>query len=174
LDVDAEFETLFHTYQQPITTYLSHLLGDEERGEELAQEAFLRAYRAMVRGTEVAHPRAWLFRIATNAARDHWRRARLVRWLPLWGSEDDPALCTPDLADEVADRLDVRAALARLSPRYRVPLVLHLCEGLSTAEIAEVLGIRRGTVKMRLVRARRQLQCAFKTICGLESDHDGM
>jgi RNA polymerase sigma-70 factor (ECF subfamily) len=170
LGLDAEFETLFHAYQQPIATYLSHLLGDAERGEELAQEAFLRAYRAMIKGTEVEHPKAWLYRIATNAVRDHWRRARLVRWLPLWENEHDPALSAPDPADGVAEQLAVQAALAQLSPRYRAPLVLHTCEGLSTAEIAAVLGIRQGAVKMRLVRARTQFRRAFEAICGPEGE----
>jgi RNA polymerase sigma-70 factor (ECF subfamily) len=170
LDLDAEFEALFHAYQQPITAYLSHLLGDAERAEELAQEAFLRAYRAMVKGIEVEQHKAWLYRIATNAARDDWRRARLVRWLPLWENEHDPALSAPDPAHGIADRLAVQAALAQLSPRYRVPLVLHTCEGLSTAEVAAVLGIRRGAVKMRLVRARTQFRRAFEAICGPEGE----
>jgi hypothetical protein len=52
----------------PITTYLSHLLGDAERGEELAHETFLRTYRAMVKGVAVEHLKAWLYRIATTAS----------------------------------------------------------------------------------------------------------
>ena len=63
---DAEFKALFRAYQQPITAYLTHLLGDTERGAELAQETFLRAYRALTRGVRVEHPKAWLYRIATN------------------------------------------------------------------------------------------------------------
>jgi len=161
LTLDAEFEALFRAYQQPITAYLTHLLGDAERGAELAQETFLRAYRALARGVRVEHPKAWLYRIATNAANDHFRHARLVQWLPLLDDEHDPALHALDPTESVADRLDVQAALAQLAPKYRVPLVLHLCEGLPTAEIATVLGIRRGAVKMRLLRAREQFRRAY-------------
>ncbi len=161
MTLDAEFEALFRAYQQPITAYLSRLLGDAERCAELAQETFLRAYRALARGVQVEHPKAWLYRIATNAANDHFRRVRLVQWLPLPDDERDPSLHAPNPTATVADRLAVRDALAQLAPRYRVPLVLHLCEGLSTAEIAAVLGIRRGAVKMRLLRAREQFRRAY-------------
>lgn len=166
--LDTEFEALFRAHQQSIAAYLNHLLGDPKQGEELAQETFLRAYRELARGTQVEHAKAWLFRIATNAANDHFRRARIVRWLPLLDTDSDPALQTPDPSDDIAQQLAVRAALARLKPPYRIPLVLHLCEGLSTAEIGEVLGISRDAVKMRLLRAREQFRCAFQEVSGIE------
>jgi RNA polymerase sigma-70 factor (ECF subfamily) len=161
---DGEFETLFHAYQQPITAYLDHLTGDTEQAEDLAQDAFLRAYRALLRGEHVEHPKAWLYRIATNVANDRWRRARLLRWLPLLDNVREPGLCVPDHTEGAAEQLAVQSALARLQPGYRVPLVLHLCEGLSIAEISEVLGIRQGAVKMRLSRAREQFRQAFQQV----------
>ena len=162
----AEFESLLSAYQQPITAYLTNLLGDVEQGQELAQETFLRAYRALAAGVQLDHPKAWLYRIATNVARDAFRRARLVRWLRLHDIQDHPALRIPDPTDCVADQLAVRAALAHLRPAYRVPLVLHLCEGLSTLEIAEVLSLSQGAVKMRLSRAREQFRVAFEREAG--------
>jgi len=167
---DQEFEALFRAYQQPITAYLIHLLGSAEQGQELAQDTFLRAYSALARGVQVQYPTAWLYCIATHVASDHFRRARLFKWLPLWDSEDNPALCTADTTEAVADQLMVRSALARLKPPYRIPLVLHLCEGLSTAEIAEVVGISRDAVKMRLMRAREQFQQAFQDVSGQKLD----
>jgi len=159
---DGEFEALFHAYQQPITTYLSHVTGNTEQAEDLAQDTFLRAYRALLRGEHVEHPKAWLYRIATNVANDRWRRARLLRWLPLLDNVYEPGLRAPNQAEDVAERLAVQSALARLQPGYRIPLVLHLCEGLSIAEIGEVLGISQGAVKMRLSRAREQFRQAFQ------------
>jgi RNA polymerase sigma-70 factor (ECF subfamily) len=170
LTLEGEFEALFQAHQREITGYLCKLLGDAERGQELAQETFLRAYRALARGTQVEHPRAWLYRIATNAAHDHFRRARLVRWVPLLDGERDAALRQPDPAEAVADRLAVQAALTRLQPKYRIPLLLHLAEGLSTAEIGEVLKISRDAVKMRLYRGREQFRRAFRAAGGLESE----
>jgi RNA polymerase sigma-70 factor (ECF subfamily) len=104
----TEFEDLLHTYQQPLTAYLCNLLSDEEQGKELAQDTFLRAYRALARGQQVTCPKAWLYRIATNVANDHFRWARLLRWLPLHEVEQHPALCVSDSTDGVADQLIVR------------------------------------------------------------------
>lgn len=170
MSLEAEFEALFRIYQQPITAYLINLLGDAERGEELAQETFLRAYRALASGTRVEYTRAWLYRIATNAANDHFRRARLVKWLPLHRAENHAALRIPDPAECIAEQLVVRAALAQLRPHDRILLMLHLCEGLSTAEMAEVLGISRSAVKMRLMRTREQFRHAFRAVSGAESE----
>ena len=162
MTLHSEFETLLHSYQQPITAYLCNLLGDGERGKELAQETFLRAYRALARGLRVDHSKAWLYRIATNVAKDEFRRARLIKWLPFHTAEHEPALQVPDAADCVADQLLVRSALAKLAPAYRVPLLLHLGEDLSTNEIAEVLNLSQGAVKMRLSRAREQFRRALQ------------
>jgi len=58
LTLEAEFESMFRAYQPAITGYLCNLVGDAERGQDLAQETFLQAYLALVRGTWVEHPRA--------------------------------------------------------------------------------------------------------------------
>ena len=172
MTLHSEFETLLHSYQQPITAYLCNLLGDEERGKELAQETFLRAYYALARGLKVGHPKAWLYRIATNAAKDEFRRARLIKWLPFQAVEHEPAMQVPDAADCVADQLLVRSALTKLSPAYRVPLLLHLGEGLSTTEIAEVLNLSQGAVKMRLSRAREQFRRALHNGSDLSAEDE--
>ncbi len=161
---DAEFEAIFHAYQQPITTYLSHLTGNTEQAEDMAQDTFLRAYRALLHGEHVEHVKAWLYRIATNVAKDQWRRERLLRWLPLMDDAREAGLRSPDHAASAAEQLAVQSALTRLQPSHRIPLVLHLCEGLSIAEISEVLGIKQGAVKMRLSRAREQFRQAFQQV----------
>ncbi len=168
MTLEEEFQALFSTYQHAITGYLSNLLDDTDRAQELAQETFLRAYCALARGARVEHPRAWLYRIATNAARDHIRRARRVQWLPLLDDDRDPALHQSNPSEALADRLVVRSVLVRLAPEYRIPLLLHLSEGLSTAEIGLILGISRDAVKMRLYRAREQFRQIFRAINGQE------
>ena len=72
----------------------------------------------------------------------------------------------------MADQLMVREALAQLSPDYRVPLVLHLCENLSTAEIAEVMNLSQGAVKMRLSRAREQFRRIIHNGSGIATGDD--
>jgi len=151
-DDQAHFEALYAAYQQPILSYLYRLLDDDARAEELTQEVFARAYRARRSLDRVQNMRAWLYRIATNAARDYFRRRRLVAWLPLF--DQDPALLVENPEPDLLQAFAVRKALRKLAPELRVPLVLYSCQELSTQEIADVLGISRDAVKQRLVRAR--------------------
>jgi RNA polymerase sigma-70 factor, ECF subfamily len=151
---DALFVDLYNEFHQPIFGYLFRLLRDRERAEDAVQEAFVKAYRALPRLDGDANYRAWLYRIATNTAYDRLRRQRLLSWLPLLDDGDDPALHY-DHIDGCDTSIQVQEALNRLPVRYRAPLLLYGVYGLSTAEIARVLGITRSGVKMRLARARR-------------------
>jgi RNA polymerase sigma-70 factor (ECF subfamily) len=151
-DDHAYFESLFSTFQQPILSYLYRLLGDAARAEEVCQEVFTRAYRARRSMDQVENVRAWLYRIATNAARDQLRRRRLLTWLPLF--DEDPALLVESPEASALETHAVEQALRKLKPDLRVPLVLYSCQELSTQEIANVMGISQDAVKQRLVRAR--------------------
>jgi len=148
----AHFEALYAAHQQPILSYLYRLMGDAARAEELCQEVFARAYQARRSMQNVQNVRAWLYRIATNAARDQLRRRRLLTWLPLF--DEDPALLVDSPEAAALELHAVEQALLKLDPDLRVPLVLYTCQELSTQEIADVLGISRDAVKQRLVRAR--------------------
>jgi RNA polymerase sigma-70 factor (ECF subfamily) len=157
-DARALLERLFADYQTPILNYLYRLVGDPHLAEDLTQETFARAWQAARRLPDLDNPRAWLYRIATNLARDQHRRARLLAWLPL--REHEQTLELPGL-EEGGDPLEserMRRALLRLAPEYRVPLVLYVCEGFQSAEIADTLSISRDAVKQRLVRARERLR----------------
>jgi len=161
-DVDAVFEQLFRDYQQPIFNYLYRLVGDVARAEELTQETFIKAYRALSRLPADANQRAWLYRIATNTAYDHLRRGRLVRWLPLL-ERDSPSstFIQSNPADSAGEHEAVQLALAQLPLEYRVPLVLFCVQGYSTREIGEMLGISEGAVKVRLHRAREKFRQVY-------------
>jgi RNA polymerase sigma-70 factor (ECF subfamily) len=148
----AYFKVLYVTYQQPILSYLYRLMGDAACAEELCQEVFARAYKARRSMENVQNVRAWLYRIATNAARDQIRRRRLLTWLPLF--DEDPTLLVDSPEASALEMHAVEQALLKLDPDLRVPLVLYTCQELSTQEIADVLGISRDAVKQRLVRAR--------------------
>ena len=164
---DTLFRELFEAYRQPLFAYLYRLVGDLGNAEDVVQDVFLRAYEALPRLAPAANRRAWLYRIATNAARDTFRRRKLRQWLPFLVGEDaesanpdeSATLVQPDLpADE---KLAVHQALQALDPTYRTPLILFSVEGLSTQEIAEILGIGQSAVKMRLLRARAMFQSAY-------------
>jgi RNA polymerase sigma-70 factor (ECF subfamily) len=156
----VRFETLFASYQRPLLNYLYRLVGDSARAEELCQETFTRAYRARRSLEQVQNARAWLYRIATNAARDHLRRRRLLAWLPLF--DDDPVLSVEDPEADASETQAVRSALLKLGPDLRAPLVLYTCQELSTQEIAAILGISREAVKQRLVRARLRFKQVYE------------
>ena len=132
------------------------MLGDDGHAQELTQETFLRAYRALLRGEEWANPRAWLYRTASRLAIDVYRRQRLLRWLPL---SSPPAAPGPEAG--ALGQIAMRTALASLPLPYRLPLVLHTCEGYSVAEVAAILKITVSACKMRLCRAREMLRRAY-------------
>ena len=157
--VDEEFEALFSRYEEPICTYLARMTGDLPRAQELAQETFLRAYRAMARGETWENPRAWLYRVASRLAANDYRRRKLLRWLPLGDRDPAPG---PSLAEDCAGRLDLQAALEALPPHYRVPLLLLTVADYRVAEIAEILSLGSSAVKMRLSRAREMLRRTYE------------
>jgi len=156
---DALFERLFEEYQGPILNYLYRLLGELGRAEELTQEVFLRAYRALGGLPSDANHRAWLYRIATNAAYDQLRRRRLIQWLPLMDRDrSTPNAPQVDLEGRIDASEAVQNALGRIPLKYRVPLVLFSVQGYSVAEIGEIMSISVGAVKTRLYRAREMFR----------------
>src|SRR5213080_3203325 len=81
----ADFEAIFLRFQGPITNFIYHLIGNREQAYDLAQDVFVKAYKALLGGT-VVQPgalSAWLYRIAANTTTDSLRRRRLISWLPL-------------------------------------------------------------------------------------------
>ncbi|NLF11015.1 MAG: RNA polymerase sigma factor [Anaerolineaceae bacterium] len=156
--VDEEFEALFSRYEEPICSYLARMTGDLPRAQELAQETFLRAYRAMAGGETWENPRAWLYRVASRLAANDHRRRKLLQWVPLGDRDPAPG---PSLAEGAAARLDFQVALNRLPPRYRAPLLLAAVADYRVAEIADILGLGSSAVKMRLSRAREMLRRAY-------------
>src|SRR5579863_1402375 len=81
----ADFEAIFLRFQVPITNFIYHLIGNREQAYDLAQDVFVKAYKALLNGT-VVQPgalSAWMYRIAANTTTDSLRRRRLISWLPL-------------------------------------------------------------------------------------------
>ena len=153
------FADLVDRHKDAVVTYLARLTADRDRAEDLAQEAFLRLFRAAADYVEQGFLRAFLFRIATNLVRSEERRAQRLRLLmPFFPRQEhaEPAAASGLLRREL--HREVGAALAKLALRYRVPLVLHEIEGWTYVDIAQELGCREGTVKSRVHRGRQQLK----------------
>lgn len=140
------------------------LTGNHEEAQDLVQEVLVRVQRGL-RTYEPGSLEGWLARITTNAFLDEMRRRKRRPTEPL--PEHDPERLlplSPEPAEELAGaRLDeeIQAALARVSPEFRVVLVLSDVVGHSYAEIADELGVPIGTVRSRLHRGRAALREAL-------------
>jgi len=131
--------------------------------EELAQDAYLKAFRGLPRLRDRSLAREWLFRIARNTALDHCKKNRTVRFVRLDENTDPPDGPGPDEDREKRERIAVlKRAVARLPRKLREILVLREYGELSYEEIAAVLDAKMGTVMSRLNRARRALAANFK------------
>ena len=136
------------------------LVGDAGEAEDLVQEAFLRAWRKLEGLKPEVKVRPWFYRILINAGRDHLRRRKVRRRQPRPERREPSARHQPDPASAAAGRdllARVHAAVGELPLRQRECLLLRARAKLSTAEVAELLGITEGVVKGHLVHARRKL-----------------
>lgn len=147
------FTALVAAYEAPLGRYLTRLVGDHELARDLLQDTLLSAYRSLA-DTQPTQPKAWLYRIATNHALAHFRRRRLIVWIPLsrlpFGAR---APSVAGHADRVAAETAIGEALDRLDPRERACLLLDAA-GFSGNELAEQLGCSVAAARMRLSRAR--------------------
>ncbi len=159
----SAFAALVDRHRDALVAYLSRLAGSRERGEDLGQEAFLRAFRFAARYREEGHFKAYLYRIATNLARTEARSERRRRFFaPLLRlAEAGDAEVSHDLLRDEAEAV-VAKAISELPMRLREPVVLHEIEDWPYAEIARVLGCREGTVKSRIHRGRQALRRALE------------
>jgi RNA polymerase sigma-70 factor (ECF subfamily) len=157
MDEDA-FRAFYDRTARPLWNYLSRLTGEAPLADDLLQESYYRFLRTRVAWESETHRRAYLFRIATNLVRDGHRRSRFGRAVALPDPENDLRCSTSeDLAESTARKTDLRRAMSRLRPRERALLWLAYAQGQAHAEIAEVLGVKTGSVKLLLFRARRKL-----------------
>lgn len=144
---------LVRRYASPLLTYIERMVGDHHRSEELFQEVFLRVWlkRKTYRSPKAFRP--WLFTIATNHCRSAFRRAAppaaaLPEEVPLALVSAEPSPAEATLATETAQV--VTAAVAELPPQQRSVVVLRNFNGLSFAEIADVLGCTEATARSHL------------------------
>ncbi len=148
----ADLTALVERHHGPLLGFLYRLTaGDRALAEDLTQEAFLRALRRIAQYRPARPFKPWLYAIAVNAARDHFKRADTRRTEALTDEFDPPDPGAVDeglLAAEDAGR--VARALGALPAPQRETLVLRYYQDLSLAEVAEVLEIPLGTVKSRL------------------------
>jgi RNA polymerase sigma-70 factor (ECF subfamily) len=174
-------EELIEHYGKLVFHVIYGLTGRWEESQDLTQETFLQAFRAIdearVTSGERFHAKAWLLRIAINTVRMSWRRQRgtqivlFSEWQgehdarrPRGQAEEIPATAQEEIqgADDpgsrVAERDLIQRCLAHLPETLRLPLFLTIVAGFSTKEVARMLDVREATVRQRLTRARKLFQ----------------
>lgn len=155
----AAFGAVLRHYDGRLRALAYRLLGDPSRTDDVLQEAYVKAYRALPRFRGEADLGTWLHRIAHNACMDELRRTRRED-LPLEMAERAPAPGA-DPGERAGEASALSAALAALPAQDRAAVLLVDREGMSYARAGEVLGIPAGTVASRLNRARAALRAAL-------------
>ncbi|MBI3291447.1 MAG: RNA polymerase sigma factor [Elusimicrobia bacterium] len=168
----AAFERLLDRYQRPLFNFLYRFVGAREEAEDLAQDTFLRVYRAAPTYAPRATFRAFLYQVAAHLAINAQRRKRVVRWCSLeWlqSSPDgrvnefpDPNAIQPEAAvDRQELTKQLLAALQRLPPLQRIAFLLAYTQDCPTADIAQVLKKSVSAVEALLFRARTTLRATL-------------
>jgi RNA polymerase sigma-70 factor (ECF subfamily) len=177
---DAAFETLVARYQHRVYRLASRLTSETDAADVL-QDTFLQVYRHLPTFRGDSRFSTWVYRIATNASLMHCRaRARrpvesLDEFLPRFDADGrhvptPQALQVASRVDELLDRRDLaekaRAAIERLPDLYREAFVLRDLEELSTADVAQVLGVEPAAVRQRVHRARLMVRGYLNALAG--------
>ncbi len=159
-DVEA-FAGIVRRWQGPLVNMAWRYCRDRSRAEEMAQEAFIRAWRGLSQWRRESSFSTWLFALAANVFRSELKRFPTITF-PL---EDAPEPAGPALQhDALADRERhevLRRAVLALPNRYREPVVLFYFHEMDVSAAARTMGLPEGTVKARLSRARALLKTRF-------------
>lgn len=151
---EAAFGLLLAKYRQRAMRLATHVLRRESEAEDVAQEAFIHAFKSLGKLESDVSFSTWLFRIVVRVSIDRTRRARWTRETSIEREIDRAA----SSSESIETRMVVEQLLDRLTPAARAALVLREMEGLEYGEIATVLRIPVGTVRSRLNAARSQFR----------------
>jgi len=171
---------LFTAYHDRICRYIAGMVRDPAEAEDLTQETFLRAHSQMETLRDPKAARGWLYRIATNVCVDRLRKRR--QQVALDSEEEayhgQPAAAQYPSVHERVERAETSACVQRcldyLPDSYRAVILLYEAYGLTAAEIADLLSVSVGTVKIRLHRARRRLQDVMEIGCTVSRRNSGV
>jgi RNA polymerase sigma-70 factor, ECF subfamily len=159
---EEAFRAFYERTARPLWAYLARATGEPHTADDLLQDAYYRLLRSKVAFDDDDHRRNYLFRIATNLVRDRYRRP--TREVALPDDEGErPLVCEDGAPGRFAIERDVNRALDALRPRDRDLLWLAYTLGLSHAEMARTLGVKTGSVKQLLFRARARLAMRLRS-----------
>jgi len=147
------FGVFYERTARSLWAYLMRVSGDRDIANDLLQESYCRMLSSNLPPMDEAEHKSYLFRIATNLLRDRWRRGQLASRLP------SP---TQTYEEHLESRTDVRRAFEQLKPRERQLLWLAYVEGSSHEDIGGITGLRGGSIRPLLFRARKKLAAALR------------
>jgi RNA polymerase sigma-70 factor, ECF subfamily len=157
-DRDA-FHDLFEAHKDRVYTIAFHYSGNEAMARDVTQQVFLKLFTSINQFHEDSQFTTWLYRIVANACTDEHRKRR--RFVPFSPEIEVRTMVEKGSQEEAYRRREVaasvRGAIAELTPKLRLPILLKYVEGLSYDEIAESLGLSIGTVSSRLNRGHKML-----------------
>ena len=169
---DAAFRELLCRYERPVFSLIFRMVRDRALAEDLAQETFIRAFRAISSYNPRYKFSSWIFKIANNHTIDYLRKRRLdtvsIDGSPhaVTGEEEAQTRLVVESTGEAPDRYveqrelgsQIEQAIGELRPEYRTVVLLRHIEGHSYEEIADIMDLPLGTVKTYLHRARAELK----------------
>jgi RNA polymerase sigma-70 factor (ECF subfamily) len=146
------FRVFYDRTARPLRAYLIGACGDPTLADDLLQESYFRLVRSDFEPNDEQHRKNYLFRIATNLLRDHFRRRR-----PETSELGEIPESNGDHGDQIAARTTLMGSLRELKPRERQLLWLAYVEGMSHREIARALGLKTDSIRPLLFRARKRM-----------------
>ncbi len=172
---EKAFRILLRRYERPVFSLIYRMVRDRGIAEDIAQETFIRTFKALRSYNPSYKFSSWIFKIAHNLTIDHLRRKRLDT-VSMHGSPDavtpEEQARTSIVLESTAERPDayvenrelgaqIEAAIGQLRPEYRAVILLRHVEGYPYQEIADILELPLGTVKTYIHRARLELKAAL-------------
>jgi RNA polymerase sigma-70 factor (ECF subfamily) len=164
---EQAFGRIVVVYKDKIVNFLYQMTGDYQKAVDLSQETFLRVYFKADKYRPIAPLSSWIYAIAANLAKTELKKRKRM---PIVSFEDlPPAAEVGTPSGELSDSglsSNLRQALDKLSPRYRIPVLLKDVEGYSQEEIARIIKRPVGTVKARISRGRNMLKKSLEKARG--------
>ena len=169
---ESAYREILSRYERPIFSLVYRMVRDRSLAEDLAQEAFIRAFNALDSYDSRYKFSSWIFKIANNLTIDHLRKKKLdtvsIHGSPHATSEEEQSRTAVVLETETENPEEyvehrelggqIEDAIGELRPEYRIAVLLRHVEGYSYDEIAEIMEVPLGTVKTYLHRARNELK----------------
>ena len=152
---------LFQRYHRPLYGFLYHMTNQREVSEDMVQNIFYRMLRSRHTFAGNGEFRTWMYHLARNVLKDHWKKAGVSRPAAEWEDRIGDGVLLDEQLEKKMELEMLQKRIASLSPESREVLILSRYQDLKYAEIAEVLDLSVGAVKVRIHRAINQLKTLY-------------